>query len=212
MNYHRWQHDYLPRVCSNPTASFDILKIIINSVLYRHGAKFACFDVKKFTLPPRWIDQNMRKSRLAISRLNLWKNITCKPLLIMDGCILDFQWLLWPNPRWKARQRFTAHTHQQIGIIWGCNNPRAMETHLESHPFSPNSLWLWNWICGGETCPPPAPSPTRILLNIYRNMSTPLISTHNLTAISYQQLFFFINLLWSKNIWNIIYCYFLLHT
>ena len=33
-----------------PTASLELVKLILNSVLSRPGAKFACFDVKKFYL------------------------------------------------------------------------------------------------------------------------------------------------------------------
>ena len=33
-----------------PTGSLELVKLIINSVLSRPGAKFACFDVKNFYL------------------------------------------------------------------------------------------------------------------------------------------------------------------
>ena len=39
-----------PGEVSTPTASLELVKLIINSVLSCHGAKFACFDVKKFYL------------------------------------------------------------------------------------------------------------------------------------------------------------------
>ena len=39
-----------PGDVSTPTASLKLLNIIINSVLSRHVAKFACFDVKFFYL------------------------------------------------------------------------------------------------------------------------------------------------------------------
>ena len=45
-SYHRWhQVIYLGDVAT-PTAYLKLLKIILNSVLSRNGAKFACFDVK----------------------------------------------------------------------------------------------------------------------------------------------------------------------
>ena len=46
---------------ATPTASLELLKIIINSNLYRHGARYVCFDVIFIILPPWWIDQNMKK-------------------------------------------------------------------------------------------------------------------------------------------------------
>ena len=39
-----------PGEVSTPTAWLELVKLIINSVLSRHGAKFACFDVKSFYL------------------------------------------------------------------------------------------------------------------------------------------------------------------
>ena len=50
-----------PGDVATPTASLKLLKIIINSVLPRHGAKFACFELIFKILPPPLIDQNMRK-------------------------------------------------------------------------------------------------------------------------------------------------------
>ena len=76
--------------------------------------------------------------------------------------------MLCPTPNWQSSQLFIVHTPQQIRVLWGCKNPRSMEKHLESHPILPYSWLLWNLICGGETCPPPAPSPPRILWNLIR--------------------------------------------
>ena len=39
-----------PSDVATKTASLELVKLIINSVLSRHGAKFACFDVKNFYL------------------------------------------------------------------------------------------------------------------------------------------------------------------
>ena len=58
--------------------------------------------------------------------------------------------VIWPTPEWKVSQRFTAHTPQHGRLFWSCNNPRNMETHLESNPVFPYSWWFWNWICGGK--------------------------------------------------------------
>ena len=35
---------------ATPTGSLELVKLIINSVISHPGAKFACFDVKTFTL------------------------------------------------------------------------------------------------------------------------------------------------------------------
>ena len=35
---------------ATPTGSLELVKLMINSVLSRHGAKFACFDIKTFYL------------------------------------------------------------------------------------------------------------------------------------------------------------------
>ena len=35
---------------ATPTVSLELVKLMVNSVLSRPGAKFACFDVKKITL------------------------------------------------------------------------------------------------------------------------------------------------------------------
>ena len=78
------------------------------------------------------------------------------------------QGVIWPTPKWQAIQWFTAHTPQQIRVLWGCKNPRVMEAHLASHPIFPYRWWLWNRICGVKICPPPAPSLPRILWNIRR--------------------------------------------
>ena len=39
-----------PGEVETPTESLELVKLIINSVLSRHGAKFACFEVKNFYL------------------------------------------------------------------------------------------------------------------------------------------------------------------
>ena len=39
-----------PGDVATPTASLQVLKIIIDSVISRHGAKFSCFDVHFFNL------------------------------------------------------------------------------------------------------------------------------------------------------------------
>ena len=39
-----------PGEVATPTASLELVKLIINSVLSRHGAKFAWFEVKNFYL------------------------------------------------------------------------------------------------------------------------------------------------------------------
>ena len=39
-----------PGEVATPTALLNLVKLIINSVLSRHDAKFACFDVKNFYL------------------------------------------------------------------------------------------------------------------------------------------------------------------
>ena len=39
-----------PGDVGTPTASLELIKLILNSVLSRPGAKFACFDVKNFYL------------------------------------------------------------------------------------------------------------------------------------------------------------------
>ena len=43
-------HNIYPGDVGTPTASLELVKLIPNSVLSRPGAKFACFDVKKFYL------------------------------------------------------------------------------------------------------------------------------------------------------------------
>ena len=52
MNYHRWQQAYLTWDVSNLADSLEFFKIIINSVLSRHGEKFVCFDVKNYLTTP----------------------------------------------------------------------------------------------------------------------------------------------------------------
>ena len=90
VNYHRWQQGYLPRGFSNP-----------NRFPWASGYHYKQWPLppwrkifllwrEKNILPPRWMDQNMRKSILAISRLNLLNNIICKTFLIMGGFILKF--------------------------------------------------------------------------------------------------------------------------
>ena len=39
-----------PGEVATPTASLELVNLIIKSVLSRYGAKFACFDVKNFYL------------------------------------------------------------------------------------------------------------------------------------------------------------------
>ena len=43
-------HIYYSGDVATPTGSLDLVKLIINSVLYCPGAKFVCFDVKNFYL------------------------------------------------------------------------------------------------------------------------------------------------------------------
>ena len=43
-----------PGDVATPTASLELVNTIINSVLYLHGEKFSCFDIKnKHFLPPQ---------------------------------------------------------------------------------------------------------------------------------------------------------------
>ena len=39
-----------PGYVGTPTASLELFKLLINSVLYRKGVRFVCFDIKKFYL------------------------------------------------------------------------------------------------------------------------------------------------------------------
>ena len=41
---------YYPGDVATPTGSLELVKLIINSVLSRRGAKLACFDIKNFYL------------------------------------------------------------------------------------------------------------------------------------------------------------------
>ena len=43
-------HIIYPGDVVTPTVSLELIKLILNSVLFRPGAKFACFDVKNFYL------------------------------------------------------------------------------------------------------------------------------------------------------------------
>ena len=49
---------------STPTASLELVKLIINSVLSGHGAKFACFDVKSFYLATPMVQSEFVKIRI----------------------------------------------------------------------------------------------------------------------------------------------------
>ena len=71
-----------------PTASLELIKLILNSVLSRPGAKFACFDVKKnsTSLPP-WTAQSMRASRSKILLKSSSRNSNYSPWSTMDGFI-----------------------------------------------------------------------------------------------------------------------------
>ena len=41
---------YYPGNIGTPTGSLDLVKLMINSVLYRSNARFVCFDAKNFYL------------------------------------------------------------------------------------------------------------------------------------------------------------------
>ena len=77
-----------PEDVETPTASLKLTNIIINNVLYLHGAKFACFYAKNVYLATPMYRSEYVKINLMISQLNLLMNITCKPSLKMDGFIL----------------------------------------------------------------------------------------------------------------------------
>ena len=74
-----------PGDLETPTASLELIKIIINSVPSRHGAKFACIDVNVYLATPT---DRSEYEKIKISKFI--ENIICKPLLIMYGCILKF--------------------------------------------------------------------------------------------------------------------------
>ena len=88
-----------PGDVATPIDSLKLTNIIINSVLFRHGAIFFCFDVKKFIFPYQWTDQNIPKSRLLISRLDLLMNKTYKPSIKTDGYILKLSEVAMAYPR-----------------------------------------------------------------------------------------------------------------
>ena len=50
---------YYPGDVATPTGSLELVKLLINSVLSRRGAKMACFDTKNSTLTHLSIDQSM---------------------------------------------------------------------------------------------------------------------------------------------------------
>ena len=45
---------YYPGNVGTPAGSLDLIKIIINSILYCRNARFVCFDLKTSTSKPRW--------------------------------------------------------------------------------------------------------------------------------------------------------------
>ena len=48
-----------PGDVGTPTGSLDLVKLIINSFLFRRNARFVCFDLKTSTSKPRWSDPSM---------------------------------------------------------------------------------------------------------------------------------------------------------
>ena len=70
---------------ATPNGSLELFKLIINSVLSRPGAKFACFDVKNF-----YLDTPLEESEYV------WINTTDIPQEVLDEyTLLKFQHNEW---------------------------------------------------------------------------------------------------------------------
>ena len=70
-----------------PTVSLELIKLILNSILSRPGAKFACFDVRFSTSRPPWTSQNMRASRSKIFPKSSSRITNYTQCSTMDGYI-----------------------------------------------------------------------------------------------------------------------------
>ena len=81
-------HIIYPGDVGTPTASLELVKLILNSVLSRPGENFSCFDVKISTLRPPWSDQSMCASRLRTFLRNSSMSTTYCQLFTIDGYIL----------------------------------------------------------------------------------------------------------------------------
>ena len=69
-----------------PTTSLELVKLIINSVLSRHGAKFLFFGVKTSTWQLQRINRSLLKSKSKIFPKTLFWNIISFCSFTMAGC------------------------------------------------------------------------------------------------------------------------------
>ena len=68
-----------------PAGSLELLKLIINSIIYRPGPRFACFDIKNF-----YLDTLMERSEYARIKLSVF------PQEIIDEYnLLDYEHNWW---------------------------------------------------------------------------------------------------------------------
>ena len=106
-----------PGDVGTPTGSLDLVKLIINSVLPRHNARFFSFHLKTFTSKPRWSNPNMCASRSLTSHKNSSSNTTLHKQPKMSGSILRSSAVVTayrnrPTFRWPP-----AHPSWEGGIL-----------------------------------------------------------------------------------------------
>ena len=87
------------------TASLELIELMLNSVISRKGARFACIDIKKSTLTRQWKipstsvskSQTFQKNLSWIASLLGWKTS-------MGGCTLKFAGAAMGAPSWHSDQ------------------------------------------------------------------------------------------------------------
>ena len=79
-----------PGDVGTPTISLNLVKLIINSVMSRHNARFVSFDLKTSISKPQWTDPNMGTLSSRISLSNSLRNMTSEKQPKMDGSISKF--------------------------------------------------------------------------------------------------------------------------
>ena len=86
----------------------------------------------------------------------------------MDGYILKFSEGTMDYPRVESYPTtYCAHTSTRQ-VILKLQQPQDNGNTPGVQSNFALSLMIWNWICGGKTCPPSPPSPPRTLWNLRR--------------------------------------------
>ena len=142
-----------PRDVGTNTASLELFKLMINSILSRAGAKYVCFDIENFYFStpldkPEYVKIQLSKMlQEYIDEYDLTK-FSHKGWVYFEirrGCYGLPQSAILANKQLRT-------ILEKRGLLWGQNNTGYMETQMATNTVLFNCWWLWSRICLETKC------------------------------------------------------------